>query len=200
MGDGIRGIDLMMRRDVVVQAKLRIEEVEVVVDHILAIRISPLPIAWVLHSIADMTILQVEEAVQSLHEFIVHLAIDVPIGLLGIVAIILVVGQQFEPFRHLLHPFHESEVIAIVFVPSATQDRLDVILVVIDQRGHKGVEVVVHLLLTDQVALQFRIAPSLRIKPRTIGEILNQFTTRLVFLVVAVSLRVMSCHIQGQMV
>ena len=147
-----------------------------------------------------MTILQVEEAVQSLHEFIVHLAIDVPIGLLGIVAIILVVGQQLEPFRHLLHPFHESEVIAVILIPSATQDGLDVIVVVIDQRGHKGKEVVVHLLLADQVALHLRIATSLRIEPGAIREILYQLAACLVLLVVAVSLRVMSCHIQGQMV
>ena len=40
MGDGIRSIDFMMRRDVVVQAKLRIEEVEVVVDDIFACRVS----------------------------------------------------------------------------------------------------------------------------------------------------------------
>ena len=189
-----------MRRDVVVQAKLRIKEVEGVVDHIFAIRVSPLPVARILHPIADMAILQVEEAVQSLHELIVHLAIDVPVGLLGIVTIILVVGQQFETFWHLLHPFHESEVIAVILIPSATQDSLDVIVVVIDQRGHKGVEVVVHLLLADQVALHLRIAPSLRIEPRTIGQILYQLATCLVLLVVAVSLRVMSSHVQGQTV
>ena len=120
MGDGIRGIDFMMRRDVVVQTKLRIEEVEGVVDNIFAVRISPLPVAWILHLIANMAILQVEVAVESWQEIVVHLTIDVPVSLLGIGTIILVVRLQFETFRHMLHPFHQAEVIAVIFVPSAT--------------------------------------------------------------------------------
>ena len=197
MGDGIRSIDFMMRRDVVVQAKLRIEEVELVVDHIFAIRISPLPVARILHPIADMAILQVKETIQSLHEFIVHLTIDIPVSLLGIVAIILVVGQQLQTLRHVLHPFHESEVIAVIFIPSATQDRLDVILVVIHQRSHNSKEVVIHLLLADQVALQL-VAAKTAIEPVPVRQILNQFAPRLVLLVIAFSLGIVTSHIQIQ--
>ena len=199
MGDGIRSIYFMMRRNVVIQTKLRIEEVKVVVDHIFAVRISPLPSAWILHLIADMTILQVEEAIQSLHEFIVHLAIDVPISLLGIVTIILVVRLQVEPLWHMLHPFHQAEVITIILVPSSTYYCLDIIPIVIDQRGHNGKEVVIHLLLTDQIAFQYRITTCFRIKPRAIREILNQLATCLIFLVIAFTLGIVTSHIQIQM-
>ena len=82
----------MVRRNVVIQSEFRVEEVELVVDYSLAIRISPIPVARILHLIADMAILQVEESIHTWHEIVIHLAIDIPVCLLGIVTIILKVG------------------------------------------------------------------------------------------------------------
>ena len=63
VGDGIRGIDLVVGRDVVVQAELGVEEVERIVDHVSAIGIGAVPVARILHLNADMPVLKVEEAV-----------------------------------------------------------------------------------------------------------------------------------------
>ena len=194
MGDGIRGIHLMVRRDVVVQSELRVEEVELVVDDGLTVGISPIPVARMLHLIADMTVLQVDESVQARHEVVVHLAIDVPVGLLRVVTVVFEVWQQLQPRRHVLHPLHESEVVAAVLVPATAEGSLDILTVVIHQRGHHRIEVIVHLLLTDQVALQLRRL----LIPGALGQILHQLAPGLILLVVAVTLRIVGCHVQVQ--
>ena len=95
VGDGIRGIDLVVGRDVVVQAELGVEEVERIVNHVSAIGIGAVPVTRILHLNADMPVLKVEEAVQAVGEVVVHFAIEVPVSLLSIAAIVFKVGQQF---------------------------------------------------------------------------------------------------------
>ena len=47
------------------------------------------PVAWVLHLHINMAILQVEEGAETLDKLVASLAIDVEVGLLGIVALVL---------------------------------------------------------------------------------------------------------------
>ena len=194
MGNGIRSIDLMMRGDIVVQTKLRVEEVECLIDHSLTIGVGSHPVTGILHLEADVAILQIEEAVQSWQEVVVDLAIHVPVSLLGVVAIVFEVGQQLHSLGHVFHPLHQSEVVAAVLVPAPTKGRFYILMIVIHQRGHEGIEVVVHLLLADEVALQLRIL----IKPHAVRQILHQFTACLILFVIALTLGIMACHVQVQ--
>ena len=91
MSNSIGCIDAMVVVDVVVQTCLRIEEVEVavqVVDDLPVI----VPIACTsVHSVVDVTILQVNIRAQALHKLPVHFRIDVCVCLSGIVVVVLMV-------------------------------------------------------------------------------------------------------------
>ena len=67
-------------------------------------------------------------------------------------------------------------------------------MIVIHQRGYNGIEIIVHLLLADKVALQFRIL----VKPYTVRQIFHQFAPRFILLVITISLGIMACHVQVQ--
>ena len=57
MGDGVGDINLMMTGEIVVQAELGIEEVECVVNHILAVGVGTIPGTRMLRLVADVTVL-----------------------------------------------------------------------------------------------------------------------------------------------
>ena len=81
MGNSIGGIDAMVAVDVVVQASLRIEEVEVAVQVVVNLPVI-VPIACTsVHYAVDVTILQVSKSAQTLHKLPVHLRIDVGVSL-----------------------------------------------------------------------------------------------------------------------
>ena len=60
--------------------------------------------------------------------------------------------------------------ITAIFVPTTSDNSLDTLMIVIHQRGHHRIEVVIHLLLADQVALQFRIL----VIPSALWQIFHQ--------------------------
>ena len=84
----------MVRGDVVSQTELGIERLKALV-HVIDNTLVGVPVDFVcrtIHLDIHIAILQVNIGIQSLQEFVVHLAINVPVGLLRIVVIILVVG------------------------------------------------------------------------------------------------------------
>ena len=186
----------MVASDVVVQSELRVEEVEVVVDNDLSVLICSIPVAWVLHFIANMAILQVDEAIQTRHKVVVDFAINVPVSLLGVVAIILEIRLKIIALWKVLHPLYESEVVAIVLVPTTSKYSLYVCMIVIYDRSHKSIEIVVHLLLANQIALLKKIIP---LKPSFwCWQIVSKRTSGLILLVVALALGIVACHIKIQ--
>ena len=192
VSDGVRDIHLVVGCDVVVDSELGVEEVERLV-HVVDDALVVVPVDFVrgsFHLDAHMTVLQVDIGIQSTQEFVGHLTIHVEVCLLGIVVIVFVVWQQ--SVDGTLDPLDQSEVIAIVFVPAATQSSLQVALVVILNGGYDTIEVIVHLLLAYQVAR----GPSHRI----VQVILKQGTLALVLLIVALSLGVVQCCIETQYV
>ena len=190
MGNGVRSIHLVVGGDVVVQSELRIEEVERLV-HVVDDALVVVPIDFVrrtFHLDTYMTILQVDECIQSAQEFIGYLAIDVEVGLLGVVVIVFVVRQQ--RVDGTLYPLDQSEVVAVVFVPAATQSSLQVALVVILNGGYDTIEVVVHLFLTYQVAR----SPGHLV----VQAVFKQGTLALVLLIVTLSLGIVQCGVEAQ--
>ena len=83
----------MLGVDVVAQSELGVEEVEVLVHHIVAVGIIAPAVGRVLHAVVDMTILQVGIAAQALEEGVVGLGIDVEVGLLGVGVVVVEAGQ-----------------------------------------------------------------------------------------------------------
>ena len=177
MGDGIRGIYFMLRVDVVVQTELGVKEVVAVVDDILASSVIAPTVCRVLHAIVDIAILQVNISVQAAQKGVVSLCIDVGISLLGVVTIVFEVGLCIGVVDIAVNglailfvllvkilviiievgltrlPDDTTKVVAIILVPAATKNGLQVVMVVIDERGNSTIEVVGHLLLTYQIAL-----------------------------------------------
>ena len=94
VSNGIRHVGSVVRGDVVSQTELGIERLKALV-HVIDNTLVGVPVDFVcrtIHLDIHIAILQVNIGIQSLQEFVVHLAINVPVGLLCIVVIILVVG------------------------------------------------------------------------------------------------------------
>ena len=180
----------MVGRDIVIQSGLGVKEIERFF-HIVNDALVGVPVNFVggaNHLYANVAVLHIDIRIQPRQEVVHQFAVDVEIGLLGILIVIGVVRHQFAD-RHL-HPFDLSEVVAIILVPAATERSLQILVVVVVQRGHYAVEVVVHLLLAHQVAL----GPShLRVE-----VILKKCPFTLVLLVVAAAFRVVQCRIEVQ--
>ena len=154
MGYGVGGIDLMVGRDIIVQSELRIEEI-IRLLHIVDNTLIGIPVDLVRgtnHLDTHMTILQVNISIQTRHEVIGYLAIDVEVGFLGIVVIVFMVRLQC--CHGTLHPSDIAKVVTIILVPATTQGCLQVLMVVIVQRGYHTIEVIEHLLLAHQVTLR----------------------------------------------
>ena len=182
----------MVGVDVVVDAEFGIEEVERLV-HVVDDALVGVPVDFVrrtVHLDAYMPVLQVHVGAEPRQQVVSYLAIDVEVRLFRLVIIVFVVRHQHV--NRTLDPFDQSEVVAFVFVPAAPNGSLQVLLVVIDDGGHSTVEVVVHLLLAHQVAL----GPS----HSFVQVVLEQGTLALVLLVVALSLGVVQCCIEAQLV
>ena len=155
MCDGVRDVHLVVGVDIVVESKLRIEEIVLLVDDIVASEaVANEPVAWVLHLYIYMAILQVEEGAETLDKLIARLAIDVEVGLLGIVAIVFEVIVAGNVAVYLV-PKHISPVVTIIFVPTTTNVGGEVLLVVVVDRSDGAIEVVAHLLAADEIILQF---------------------------------------------
>ena len=101
-----------------------------------------------------MAILQVEEGAETLDKLVACLAIDIEVGLLGIVAIVFEVIVAGDVTVYLV-PKHISPVVTIIFVPTTTNVCGEILLVVVVDRGDGTIEVVAHLLATDEIILQF---------------------------------------------
>ena len=101
-----------------------------------------------------MAILQVEEGAETLDKLVACLAIDVEIGLLGIVAIVLEIIVTSDISVYLV-PEHISPVVTIIFVPTTTNVCGEILLVVVVDGSDCTIEVVAHLLATNEVVLQF---------------------------------------------
>ena len=154
MCDSIRDVYLVVGVDIVVESKLRIEEIVLLVNDIVASEaVANEPVAWVLHLHIYMAILQVEEGAETLDKLIVRFAIDIEVGLLGIVAIVLKVIVASDVTVYLV-PKHISPVVTIIFVPTTTNVCGEILLVVVVDRGDSTIEVVAHLLAADEVILQ----------------------------------------------
>ena len=91
----------------------------------------------------------------------------------------------------LLHPGDVAEVSAVVAVPAAAEGGLQVAFVVVDDRGHGAVEIVVHPLLAYQVAL----GPCLCL----VQVVLEERALSLVLFVVAVAFGVVEGCVEAQL-
>ena len=156
---GVARVEAVVLVNLVVDSELRVEEVEVVVCPI-ALRaiLVDVIVAWVLHAVAHVAVLQVYVRVQAREERPRLLGVDVEVRLPRPVAVILISG--IEAVGLVLRPQHLAPVVADVFVPSAAERSLVVGLVVVVDAGHEAVEVVLHYLLSRQVAFQLRVGES----------------------------------------
>ena len=182
MGYGIRDIDLVVGRNIVVQSGLGVEEVERFL-HVVDNALVGVPVDFIGgadHLYAEVTILHIDIRIQSGQEVVRQFAVDVEVSLLGILVVIGAVGHQVVD--GVLHPLDDSKVVAVILVPATAERSLQVLAVVVVQRGHNTIEVVVHLLLAHQVALgpgHFRVEFILKERP-----------FELILLIVSVALRV----------
>ncbi len=150
---GVAGVYTVMPVYLIVDSKLRVEEVEVVVCPISfrAVLVDVI-VAWILHAVSHVAVLQVNVSVESFKESPRFLGVYVEVCLPCPVAVILI--ARIEPFGLLLCPQHLAPVVADVLVPSSAERCLVVGLVVVVDAGHYTVEVILHYLLARQVALK----------------------------------------------
>ena len=191
VGDGVGGVHLVVGRQVVVDAELGVEEV-VRLLHLVDDALIDVPVDVVggpVHLDADVAVLQVDEGVQARQQVVGQLAVDVEVGLPRVVVVVLVVGGKVVD--GLLHPRHVAEVAAVVAVPAAAEGGLQAALVVVDERGHGAVEVVVHPLLAYQVAL----GPGLLV----VQVVLEERALGLVLLIIAHALGVVQGGVEAQL-
>ena len=145
----------MVGSDVIVQTELRVEEIVLLVDDISICEIcAKVHVTRILQLVIDVAILQVEEGAETLDKLVACLAIDVEIGLLGIVAIVLEVIVTSDISVYLV-PENISPVVAIILVPASTEVCCEVLLVVVVDRSDCAIEVIAHLLAADEIILQF---------------------------------------------
>ena len=145
----------MVGSDVIVQTELRVEEIVLLVDDISICEIcAKVHVTRILQLVIDMAILQVEEGAETLDKLVACLAIDVEIGLLGIVAIVLEVIVASDISVYLV-PENISPVVAVILVPASSEVCCEVLLVVVVDRSDCAIEVIAHLLAADEIILQF---------------------------------------------
>ena len=153
MCDGIRDVHLVIGIDLVVETEFRIEEIIFLVNDIVASEaVANEPVAWVLHLHINVAILQVEEGTDTLDKLVACLAIDVEVGLLGIVAIVFEVIVTSDISVYLV-PENISPVVAVILVPASTEVCCEVLLVVVVDRSDCAIEVIAHLLAVYEVVL-----------------------------------------------
>ena len=179
MADGVAGIEAVVAVELIVDTKLRVEEVEVVVCPVAfrAVLVDVI-VAGILHAVAHVTILQVYVSVETGEEGPRLFRIDVEVGLPCAVAVIFVSG--IERVDLVLCPQHLTPMVADIFVPSAAEGSLIVRLVVVVDTCHHAVEVILHELLTCQVALELCVGQS----------VVPVVLVRLVLVVVAIAVGV----------
>ena len=128
MTNAIGNKDLVLRGDVVVQSKLWVEEVVAVVYDVAPVQIVAKAYSRVLQLVAHMTILQINEACQSVDEVIRHLAVNVEVGLARVVAIVFKVwtqsGLRNSSGNSWLGPYDMTELVALIAVPATSQNGL----------------------------------------------------------------------------
>ena len=81
MTDAIRCVHFVLVIDVVIDAEFRIEEIIVVIYNVTLISVDTVCNGRILQLVAYMTVLQVDEGIQTFDEFIADLTIDVEVCL-----------------------------------------------------------------------------------------------------------------------
>ena len=174
MRNGIRCIHAVVVISLIIESKLRIEEIELLVeieDNLLVIFVPCVRKSR--HLNAHMPILQVGKGTQTLDELPVYLSVNIAVHLLSVVVVILVIRLQCGG-SHLIHillfavgflyliergtrPNDFSKVAAHIFVPTATNVGSQSTVVVIVNGTYGTIKIVVHPLLAHQVAQQLGV-------------------------------------------
>ena len=185
VGNGIRGVPCVLLAHLIGDAEFGVEEIIASVKFQRALLLAVIKLLrHPRHAVGQMAILQVEKAMQPLNDLIIDFPIEIEVCFLGIVVVIEVVW--IDAATEIAHPQHSAKVVAVVFVPSASQICRQHLVVVI-QRGNHAVKVVLHLFLTYQVAFFAKFRAQ---------KIFVELLRSLVLLVVAVAMRIMQRRVK----
>ena len=95
------------------------------------------------HGVAYVSVLHVGVCAQSRNELVDYLSVYVSVGLYGVVAVVFVVGTEYHsavmillpvvlrPYVGTSCPQHFAEVVAVIPVPSASDDGRQTVVVVV---------------------------------------------------------------------